>query len=48
MLEIDVVLAVIVLLCLERVGVEARGEGETGYLAIKTICMLGSCFALYL
>ena len=48
MLEIDVVLVVIVLLCLERVGVEARRGRDRGYFSIKTISMLFSCFGLYL
>ena len=34
MLEIHVVFVVIVLLCLERVGIEARGEGETGVISV--------------
>ena len=48
MLEIDVVLVVIVLLCLGRVGVEARRGRDRGYFSFKTISMLFSCFALYL
>ncbi len=26
-------------------GVEARGEGDSGYFSIETVSMLGSCFA---
>ena len=47
---------VIVLLCLERVGVEARGEGETGVISVLKLSVcdfsllsfnVRVCYAIY-